>query len=301
MNKNNLNSGSDFKIKKAVILVAGFGTRFLPATKAQPKEMLTVVDKPIIQYLVEEAVASGIEEIIFVTGRGKRSIEDHFDHSFELEYNLVEKGKHSLLEEIRKISKLAKFSYVRQPFPFGDGHAILCAKNLTNGEPFAVMFGDDIVYAKTPCLKQLISVYKKYNDPVVALEQVLKKDVVSYGVISSVLVEEKTHQIKNVIEKPSLKEAPSNLIIVGKYVLTPDIFNYLERLGEGSSNNEIRLSNAIKLMLSERTVYGLEFEGKKYDCGNKLGLLKAQIEFGLRHPEIKKEFKKYLKGLFEMI
>jgi len=286
---------SNNKIRKAIIPVAGFGTRFLPATKAQPKEMLTVIDKPVIQYLVEEAVASGIEEIIFVTGRGKRAIEDHFDHSFELEYNLVEKGKHNLLEEIRKISKLAKFSYVRQPFPFGDGHAILCAKNLTNGEPFAVLFGDDIVYSKVPCLKQLTSVFQKYGDSVVALEKVPKKDVVSYGVVSSVKIGEELYEIKDIVEKPSVKDAPSDLIIIGKYILTPDIFDYLEALGQGSSHNEIRISHGLKLMLVSRAVYGYEFQGKRYDCGSKLGLLKAQIEFGLKHPEIKKEFKKYLK------
>lgn len=290
------------KVKKAIIPVAGFGTRFLPATKAQPKEMLAVVDKPVIQYLVEEAVQSGIEEIIFVTGRGKRSIEDHFDHSFELEYNLVEKGKQDLLKEIRKISKFAKFSYVRQPMPFGDGHAILCAKNLVGeNEPFAVLFGDDLVDSKIPSLKQLMNIFEKYSDPVVALEQVPKKDVVNYGVVSSVLTEERTHQIKNVVEKPDIKKAPSNLIIIGKYILTPDIFDYLEDLGEGSQNNEIRVSNALKLMIQKRPVYGYEFKGKKYDCGSKLGFLKAQVEFGLKHPEVKKEFRQYLKGLFEVI
>lgn len=289
------------KIRKAIIPVAGFGTRFLPATKAQPKEMLSVVDKPVIQYLVEEAAASGIEEIIFVTGRGKRAIEDHFDHSFELEYNLVEKGKHNLLERIRKISKLAKFSYVRQPFPLGDGHAILCAKNLTNGEPFAVLFGDDIVDSKVPCLKQLTAVFQKYGDSVVALEKVPKKDVASYGVVFSAKIGEKLHEIKDMVEKPSVKNAPSDLIIIGKYILTPDIFDYLEALGQGSENNEIRLSNALKLMLVNRAVYGYEFQGKRYDCGSKLGLLKAQVEFGLKHQELKKEFKKYLKEIAKTI
>lgn len=283
------------KIRKAIILVAGFGTRFLPATKAQPKEMLSVVDKPVIQYLVEEAVASGIEEIIFVTGRGKRAIEDHFDHSFELEYNLVEKGKHNLLNEIRKISTLAKFSYVRQPVPLGDGHALLCAKNLTNGEPFAVLFGDDIVDSKTPCLKQLTAVFQKYGDPVVALEKVPKKEVVHYGVVKPLFLNDNLYEIKDVVEKPSAKDAPSDLIIIGKYVLTPDIFKYLEALGNGSSNKEIRIADALKLMLADRAVYGLKFQGKRYDCGNKLGFLKAQVEFGLKHPELKKEFKKYLK------
>lgn len=290
------------KIKKAILPVAGFGTRFLPATKAQPKEMLTLVDKPVIQYLVEEAVASGIEEIIFITGRGKRAIEDHFDHSFELEYNLVEKGKQDLLKEIRKISKLAKFVYVRQPMPLGDGHAILCAKNLIGeNEPFAVLFGDDIVDAKIPCLKQLINVFNKYGDPVAALQEVPKKDVVHYGVVSSVEVGDRAREIKKIIEKPSLKEAPSNLIIIGKYILTPDIFNYLEKQGEGSLNKEIRLANALESMLKNKPVYGYEFSGKRYDCGNKFEFLQAQVEFGLKHPEIKKQFRQYLKGLFEVI
>lgn len=289
------------KIRKAIIPVAGFGTRFLPATKAQPKEMLSVVDKPVIQYLVEEAAASGIEEIIFVTGRGKRVIEDHFDHSFELEYNLVEKGKQDLLEEIRKISKLAKFSYVRQPLPLGDGDALLCAKNLTNGEPFAVLFGDDIVDSKIPCLKQLFNIYSRYGDPVIALEKVPKKDVFRYGVVKPSFIENNLYEIKDVIEKPEIKKAPSNLIIIGKYVLTPDIFKYIEALGNGSPNKEIRLADALKLMLYDRAVYGYEFQGKRYDCGNKLGFLKAQVEFGLKHSEIKKEFRQYLQGLFEMI
>lgn len=290
------------RVKKAILPVAGFGTRFLPATKAQPKEMLSVVDKPVIQYLVEEAVSSGIEEIIFVTGRGKRVIEDHFDHSFELEYNLVEKGKQDLLKEIKKIPKLAKFVYVRQPLPLGDGHAILCAKNLIGkNEPFAVLFGDDIVDSKVPCLKQLVSIFEKYGDPTIALEKVPKKEVVHYGVVSSVLTEEGVYQIKNIVEKPEIRKAPSNLIIIGKYVLTPDIFKFLEQIENESLGKEIRLADALKLMLSIRPVYGKEFSGKRYDCGNKLGFLKAQVEFGLKHPETKKEFRQYLKGLFEVI
>lgn len=290
------------RVKKAILPVAGFGTRFLPASKAQPKEMLSVVDKPVIQYLVEEAVSSGIEEIIFVTGRGKRAIEDHFDHSFELEYNLVEKGKQDLLKEIKKIPKLAKFVYVRQPLPLGDGHAILCAKNLIGeNEPFAVLFGDDIVDSKVPCLKQLVSIFEKYGDSAVALEKVPKKEVVHYGVVSSVLIEEGVHQIKDIVEKPEMRKAPSNLIIIGKYVLTPDIFKFLEQAESRSSGKEIRLADALKLMLRDRPVYGKELSGKRYDCGNKLGFLKAQVEFGLKHPEIKKEFRQYLKGLFEVI
>jgi len=282
-------------IQKAILPVAGFGTRFLPASKAQPKEMLPIVDKPIVQYLVEEAVASGIKDVIFVTGRGKRAIEDHFDHSFELEHNLVEKGKHNFLKEIANISNLANFIYVRQPLPFGDGHAILCAKKLIGSrEPFAVLFGDDIVDSKIPCIKQMMAIFGKYGDPVVALERVPRKDVSKYGVVSSVKIEERTYQIKDVIEKPTIKEAPSNLIVVGKYILTPDIFNFLEKL-EKSGKKEIRLADALGLMLKKRPVYGYEFKGKRYDCGSKIGLLKAQVEFGLKHLEIGGDFKQYLR------
>lgn len=285
------------KIRKAIIPVAGFGTRFLPATKAQPKEMLPIVDKPVIQYLVEEAVASGIEEIIFVTGRGKRAIEDHFDHSFELEYNLVEKGKNSLLKEVRKISDLANFAYVRQPQPLGDGHAVLCARKLTNNEPVAVLFGDDIVDWKVPCLAQLIKVFKKYGDPVVALKEVPKKEVSRWGVVDGTLIEPRIYQLKNVVEKPKPEEAPSNLIIVGKYIITPEIFQVLEEI-KPDKTGEIRLAGALKEYLTQnKPVYGYQFKGKHHDCGEKLGFLKATVEIGLKHPEIGKEFKKYLKSL----
>lgn len=292
------------KIRKAIIPVAGFGTRFLPATKAQPKEMLPIVDKPVIQYLVEEAAASGIEEIIFVTGRGKRAIEDHFDHSFELEYNLVEKGKKGLLEEVRKISQLANFAYVRQPQPLGDGHAILCAKKLINDEPVAVLFGDDLVDSKVPCLAQLIKVFGKYGDPVVALEKVPKKEVFRYGVVEPVKIEPRIYQIKDIIEKPSLKEAPSSLIIVAKYIITPEIFQILEKYSSTSSGNkssrsgEIRLADALKEYLKQKPVYGYQFEGKRYDCGYKLDFLKATVDFGLKHKEVGREFRKYLKKIF---
>ncbi len=284
-------------IKKAILPVAGFGTRFLPATKAQPKEMLPIVDKPIIQYLVEEVVAAGIEEIIFVTGRGKRSIEDHFDHSFELEYNLVEKRKHDLLKEIYKISKLAKFSYVRQPSPRGDGDAVFRARELVGNEPCAVLFGDDLVDSEVPCIKQLMDVYEKYGDSVLALEQVPEKDVSRYGIVDSILLEKRTHQIKDIIEKPKLEEAPSNLSIVGKYIITPDVFDTLEALIPAKKDDEIRLADAFKLLLRKKPIYGYEFEGKRYDCGSKLGFLKATVDFGLKHPEINEGFKKYLKNL----
>lgn len=286
------------KIKKAIIPVAGFGTRFLPATKAQPKEMLPIVDKPIIQYLVEEAVASGIEEIIFVTGRGKRAIEDHFDHSFELEYNLVEKGKQQLLDTIYRISSLASFAYVRQNKPLGDGHAIMCAKKFINNEPCAVLFGDDIVAGDTPCLKQLIQVYERYGDSVVALEEVPRREVNKYGVVRAVGVGDDTYEIKDIIEKPDVKEAPSNLTIVGKYIIVPEVFQILEKIKPDKSG-EIKLADALKGVLSKKCVYGYKFEGTRYDCGSKLGFLKATVDFGLRHEEVGREFKKYLSTKFK--
>ncbi len=285
------------KITKAIFPVAGFGTRFLPITKAQPKEMLPIVDKPIIQYLVEEAVKSGIKEVIFVTGRGKRSIEDHFDDSFELEYNLVEKNKHELLKEIYEISHLAKFSYVRQPNPMGDGHAISCARHLIGKEPCAVLFGDDIVDSKTPCLKQLISVYEKYSDPVLALEKVPQSEVSRYGAVDGIKVADKTYQIKTLVEKPKPEEAPSNLTVVGKYVITSEIFDALEKIKPGK-DGEIRLADAFKTILAEnKPIYGLEFEGKRYDCGSKIGLLRANIDFALKHKDLNGEFREYLKQL----
>lgn len=285
------------KIKKAIIPVAGFGTRFLPATKAQPKEMLPVVDKPVIQYLVEEAAASGIEEIIFVTGRGKRAIEDHFDHSFELEYNLVEKGKNQLLKKVRRISNLANFAYVRQPRPLGDGHALLCARKLINHEPVAVLFGDDLVDAKVPCLKQLINVFEKYQAPVVALEKVPQKEVSQYGVVSGKKIADRLFEIEDVVEKPKASEAPSDLIIIGKYIITPEVFDELEKI-EMRKNKEIRLIDGLKRYLAKNKVFGYQFEGQRFDCGDKLGFLKAAVEFGLKHEEIGQEFNHYLKKKF---
>ncbi|MEN8251978.1 MAG: UTP--glucose-1-phosphate uridylyltransferase GalU [Patescibacteria group bacterium] len=285
------------KIKKAILPVAGFGTRFLPATKAQPKEMLPVVDKPVIQYLVEEAVASGIEEIIFVTGRGKRAIEDHFDISFELEKTLVEKHKKDALKEVRKVSKLAKFSYVRQPEPLGDGHAILCARHLVHpGESVAVLFGDDLIDNKTPALKQLIDVHDKYCDPVIALCKVPKKDVHKFGVVDPVNQSGRTCEIRKFVEKPKTKDAPSDLVAVGKYVITPEVFKKLEE--SVNDKGEIRLANAfVRMIEDEKAIYGHEVEGDRYDCGDKFGFIQATIQMGLKHPELKKELKKYIKNL----
>jgi UTP--glucose-1-phosphate uridylyltransferase len=285
-------------IRKAIIPVGGLGTRFLPASKAQPKEMLAVVDKPVIQYIVEEAVASGIEEIIFVTSIGKRAIEDHFDRNFELEYRLEQKKKEKELNTVRAIGKLAKFAFVRQSKPLGDGHAILAALPfLDRHEPVAVLFGDDIIDGKKPALKQLLDVYEEYRDPVVALQQVPKKDVSSYGVIGGKKLDKQTWEVRTFVEKPDVKDAPSNNIVIGRYVLTPDVLSVLENQRAGK-DGEIRLADAFATYLQGgRPIYGHVFDGTRYDCGNKLGFLKAQIELGLKHPEIGKSLKTYLKSL----
>lgn len=285
------------KIKKAILPVAGFGTRFLPATKAQPKEMLPVVDKPVIQYLVEEAVASGIEEIVFVTGRGKRAIEDHFDTSFELEHTLVEKDKKDLVEAVQRIAGLAKFSYVRQPQPLGDGHAILQAAHLVGDEPVLVIFGDCLYDSQVPASKQLIETFEKYGDPVIGLSEVEKKDVSKFGVIDGVELDKHTWEIKNMVEKPKVEDAPTNLVAVGKYVITPEVFQTLATMKYGKSG-EIRLADAFEIMLGEnRPLYGKILEGIWLDTGNKLNFMKAAIHLGLKHPEIKDDLKKYIQGL----
>jgi len=280
-------------IKKVIIPVAGLGTRFLPATKAQPKEMLPIVDKPVIQYLVEEAVASGISNVIFVTGRNKRPIEDHFDHSFEVETALKQRGKDKMLKEIRDIANLARFTYVRQKEPRGDGDALLCASHLIDqNEAVAVLYGDDIIDSKVPCLKSMMKVFEKYNDVVIALEEVPKKDVSRYGVVKAIPISKNIYQITDIQEKPSPKEAFSNLTVVGKYILTPEVFVELGKLVPGK--DEIRLTNALKALLKKKPIYGYKFEGKRYDCGSKIGFLEAVVDMGLKHPEVKKEFRKYL-------
>jgi len=285
------------KIKKAIMPVAGSGTRFLPATKAQPKEMLSVVDKPVIQYLVEEAVAAGIKEIIFVTGRGKRAIEDHFDTSFELEHTLEKKYKKKLLREVRNVAKLARFSYVRQPEPLGDGHAILCARHLVSrNEPVAILFGDDLVDSRVPAIGQLIKIYERYQSPVIALAGVPREDVSKFGVVDPVKLSNRTYEIKKFVEKPKTKEAPSNLIAVGKYIITPEVFEKLEK--SRNDKGEIRLANAfIRMLKDNRPVYGYEFKGIRYDCGDKFGFIQATIQMGLKHPEIKNKLRKYLKKI----
>ncbi len=284
------------KIRKAILPVAGFGTRFLPATKAQPKEMLPIVDKPVIQYLVEEAVASGIEEIIFVTGRGKRAIEDHFDVSYELEDTLVEKNKHELLETVQKISSLAKFSYVRQSKPLGDGHALLQAAHLLNGEPALVIFGDCLYDSEVPASKQLIDTYEKYGDPVIGLSEVPHDQVSAFGVIDGNKIDENTYEISRIVEKPKPEDAPTNLVAVGKYIITPDVFEVLETMDHGKSG-EIRLADAFDLMLQDKKpMHGKVLEGEWLDTGDKFNFVKATIHMGLKHPEIGEKLRNYLSG-----
>lgn len=283
------------KIRKAIIPVAGMGTRFLPASKAQPKEMLAVVDKPIIQYIVEEAVASGIEEIIFVTSIGKRAIEDHFDRNFELEYRLEQKKKLKELEQVKAVGKLAKFAFVRQSKPLGDGHAVLSALPFIDvHEPVAVLFGDDIIDGKIPALRQLMDVYDHYGDPVIALHKVPKKLATNFGVVDGKRLDKKTWEISRFVEKPKLSEAPSDLIAIGRYILTPEVMTLLTKIKPGP-DGEIRLAGAFDVLLSQKkALYGCIFDGIWYNCGNKFGFLKAQIELGLKHQEIGKELKRYL-------
>lgn len=283
-------------IKKAIIPVAGLGTRFLPATKSQPKEMLPIIDKPVVHFIVEEAVKSGIEDIIFITGRHKRAIEDYFDYFPELENNLLQKNKKETFQLIRSIAHLANFVYVRQKIPKGDGDALLQAECLINNEPFAVLFGDDIVDSKIPALLQLIKVFEKYQDCVIALQEVPKKDVKHYGIVDAIKIDKNIFEIKNIIEKPDIKLAPSNLAIIGKYILIPEIFNELKKISS-NTNSEIRLADGLKKLLKKRPVYGVKIEGKRYDCGSKIGFIKAIIDFGLKHQETKKDLKRYLKNL----
>ena len=283
-------------IKKAVFPVGGLGTRFLPATKAMPKEMLTIVDKPMIQYCVEEAKQAGITEVIFVTGRGKRAIEDHFDISFELEHTLTHKGKKKLRDELRKIHELANFSYVRQGEAIGLGHAVLCAKSLVGNEPFAVILGVDIIRSKVPCLKQMIKVFEKHGGPVVAAQKVAGAAIKDYGVIKNRKIDSKVHQIVDLVEKPEPAQAPSDLAVIGRYILTPAVFRYLETTKPGRGG-EIQLTDALKRMAQDYPVFAYLFEGQRYDAGNKLGFLQATVEFALNDPDLGDKFNKYLRGL----
>jgi UTP--glucose-1-phosphate uridylyltransferase len=283
-------------IRKAVFPAAGLGTRFLPATKAQPKEMLPLVDKPIIQYGVEEAVASGVANIILVTGRGKNAIEDHFDVSVELETFLEARGKKELLAEVRKISNLINFSYVRQGEPLGLGHAVLVTEPLVGDEPFAVILGDDVIDANPPALQQMINVFHEVNGPVLAVERVPLEDVSAYGIIDGEEVSPGVYQIRDLVEKPPQHEAPSDLAIIGRYILTPDIFPALETI-QSDRTGEIQLTNGLRQLLKSRPIYGCRIEGTRHDTGNKLGFLKAVVYFALRRPDLGEHFRQYLKGI----
>lgn len=283
-------------IRKAVFPAAGLGTRFLPATKSQPKEMLTLVDKPIIQYGVEEAVASGLTDVIFVTSRGKSVIEDHFDVSADLEAHLAAKGKQALLDEVRKVSSLITVASVRQGEPLGLGHAVLMAKGLVGDEPFAVVLGDDIFDAKPPALKQMVDVFAKVQSPVIAVERVPQSDVSSYGILAVEPAPEVgpgVHRILDMVEKPPRDQAPSNLAIIGRYLLTPDIFPALEAT-KSDKSGEIQLTNGMKRLLQDRPFYALEVDGVRHDAGNKMGFLKAMVYFALRRPDLAEPFRRYL-------
>jgi UTP--glucose-1-phosphate uridylyltransferase len=283
-------------IRKAVFPAAGLGTRFLPATKAQPKEMLPLVDKPVIQYVIEEAVASGIEHVILVTGRGKNAIEDHFDVSYELERVLEQRGRHDLLKQVRHISDLVHITYVRQKEALGLGHAILMAREVVGDEPFAVFLGDDVIDAPVPCMKQLMQIYKRFGSAILAVEPVAMERTKDYGIIAGSEIEESVYKITNLVEKPHPSKAPSNLAIIGRYILTPDIFEHLERTA-ADRNGEIQLTNGLHALLLRKPMYAYRFQGTRYDTGNKLGFLRATVEFALQRPDLGAPFRRYLKSL----
>lgn len=286
------------KIKKAVIPAAGLGTRFLPATKAVPKEMLPIVDTPTLQYIIEEAASSGIEDILIITGRGKRAIEDHFDKSYELETELARAGKTEYLEGLEHISSLANIHYVRQKQALGLGHAIHCAKSFAGNEPFAVLLGDDIVRSEKPCLKQMIEVYDNYQAPVLGVQTVKHSDVSKYGVIDGEMLAERLYKVKSLIEKPKPEEAPSDVAVLGRYIITPEIFEILENTLPGAGG-EIQLTDALFTLSEKQPMYAYDFIGKRYDVGNKLGFLQATVEFALTRNDIKHEFLEYLKSIVE--
>ncbi len=286
------------KVTKAIIPAAGLGTRFLPATKAQPKEMLPIVDKPTIQYIVEEAVASGIEDIMIITGRSKRAIEDHFDKSYELENELEKGGKDDLLELVRDISNMVNVHYIRQKEPKGLGHAILCAKTFVGNEPFAVLLGDDIVDAEPPCLSQMIDVFDVYNTSVLGVQHVEKSEVNKYGIVDCEIDANKIYKVRDLVEKPAIDKAPSNIAILGRYIITPTIFEILERTTPGAGG-EIQLTDALKVLAKEEPMYAYDFTGRRYDVGNRMGFLEATVEFALKRDELRDEFLSYLGKIVE--
>lgn len=286
------------KVRKAIIPAAGLGTRFLPATKAMPKEMLPIVDKPTIQYIVEEAMASGIEDIIIVTGKGKRAIEDHFDHSFELEQSLLSKGKLELLEEVQKSSNMVDIHYIRQKEPRGLGHAVWCARKFIGNEPFAVLLGDDIVQAEKPCLQQMMELYEEHQQSIIGVQPVPNEEVQRYGIVGAEQIQERLYNVRNLIEKPSKEQAPSNLAIMGRYILTPKIFDILNDQDIGSGG-EVQLTDAIFKLIQDETVYAYDFEGKRHDVGEKLGFIKTTIEFALQRKDIQAELIEHFENVLE--
>lgn len=281
------------QVRKAIIPAAGLGTRFLPATKAQPKEMLPIVDKPTLQFIIEEAVDSGIEEILIITGRNKKSIEDHFDKSIELELELEKKGKTDLLEEVRKISDMVNIHYIRQKEPLGLGHAIHCAKSFIGNEPFAVLLGDDVVYSKKPCLKQMIEVYDEYKTTILGVQEVPKEDVSKYGIVEGKYIEDRVYKVKDLIEKPAVEDSPSNIAILGRYIINPAIFEILEHTKPGKGG-EIQLTDALKELAKHEAMYAYNFEGRRYDVGDKQGFLEATVEYALRREDLRDDFFNYL-------
>lgn len=286
------------KVRKAIIPAAGLGTRFLPATKAQPKEMLPIVDKPTLQYIIEEAVESGIEEILIITGRNKKSIEDHFDRSVELEMELENKGKTELLEIVKSVSNMVNIHYIRQKEPKGLGHAVHCAKSFIGNEPFAVLLGDDIVYSKKPCLKQMIEVYDEYKTSILGVQHVPMEDVNKYGIVDAKHIEDRVYKVKGLMEKPSADEAPSDIAILGRYIINPAIFEILENTTPGKGG-EIQLTDALMTLSEREAMYAYVFEGRRYDVGDKQGFLEATVEYALRNPNLKDGFMEYLVKIVE--
>ena len=285
-------------VKKAIIPAAGLGTRFLPATKSQPKEMLPIVDKPTLQYIIEEAIESGIEEILVVTGRSKKSIEDHFDRSVELELELEQKGKTEMLEMVRDISNMVDIHFIRQKEPKGLGHAIYCAKSFVGNEPFAVLLGDDIVDNETPCLKQLINAYDEYKTSILGVQEVSKEDTDKYGILDVKHIEDRVYKVRDMVEKPNVEDAPSNIAILGRYIITPSIFDILENQQPGKGG-EIQLTDALKTLGSQEAIYAYNFEGRRYDVGDKLGFLEATIDFALKRPELREGLIDYIQNKFK--
>ena len=288
------------KVRKAIIPAAGLGTRFLPATKAQPKEMIPIVDKPTIQYIVEEAVAAGIEDILIISGRNKRAIEDHFDKSYELEEELHRKGKQDLLNVVQEISNIANIHYIRQKEAKGLGHAIYCAKSFIGNEPFAVMLGDDIVDSQVPCIKQLIDVYNEYQTTILGVQKVPLQDVTKYGVIGGTQIDERVYKVRGLVEKPEVEQAPSNIAILGRYIISPRIFEFLQTATPGK-NGEIWLTDALQQLMEQEAMYAFDFEGDRYDVGDRIGFLKATVEFALKRQELKDDFTAFLKHKMEQL